>query len=46
MDNFGWGDGYGTATATIDLDLSTFASNINGSKIVITVKTMVTIPLM
>ncbi|HBB00411.1 MAG: hypothetical protein A2W86_10765 [Bacteroidetes bacterium GWD2_45_23] len=37
MDNFGWGDGYATATATSDWNWDTFASNINGSKVVITV---------
>lgn len=37
MDNFGWGDGYGTATATSDWNWDTFASNISGSKIIITV---------
>lgn len=39
MDNFGWGPGYeGIATATSDWNWDTFASNISGSKIVITVK--------
>lgn len=37
MDNFGWGDGYATATATNDWNFDAFASNINGSKVVITV---------
>ena len=37
MDNFGWGDGYATATATSDWNWDTFASSINGSKVVITV---------
>lgn len=37
MDNFGWGDGYATATATSDWNFDTFASNINGSKVIITV---------
>jgi hypothetical protein len=37
MDNFGWGDGYGTATATSDWNWDTFASNISGSKIILTV---------
>lgn len=37
MDNYGWGDGYATATATNDWNFDVFASNINGSKIVITV---------
>lgn len=37
MDNFGWGDGYSTATATCDWNFDTFASNISGSKIMITV---------
>jgi hypothetical protein len=38
MDNFGWGDGYSTATATSDWNWDTFASNISGSKIILTVK--------
>ena len=37
MDNFGWGKGYSTATATCDWNFDTFASNISGSKIMITV---------
>lgn len=37
MDNFGWGDGYGTATLSSDWNWDTFASNINGSKVIITV---------
>lgn len=37
MDNFGWGDGYATATLTSDWNWDTFASNINGSRVVITV---------
>jgi hypothetical protein len=38
MDNFGWGAGYeGIATATNDWDWDVFTSNINGSKIIITV---------
>jgi hypothetical protein len=37
IDNFGWGDGYGTATATNDWNFDTLASNISGSKVVITV---------
>jgi len=37
MDNFGWGDGYATATATSNWNWDTFASNINGSRIEITV---------
>ncbi len=37
MDNFGWGDGYSTATATSDWNWDTFASNISGSKIILTV---------
>ncbi|MCU4174298.1 hypothetical protein [Carboxylicivirga sp. N1Y90] len=37
MDSFGWGDGYGTATITNDWNFDTFTSNINGSKVVITV---------
>ncbi len=37
MDNFGWGNGYGTATATSDWNWDTFASNISGSKIILTV---------
>lgn len=37
MDNFGWGDGYATATAASDWDFDVFASNISGSKVVITV---------
>ncbi len=37
MDNFGWGDGYATATATSDWNWDTFASNINGSRVVITI---------
>jgi hypothetical protein len=37
MDSFGWGDGYGTATLTSDWNWDTFASNISGSKVVITV---------
>jgi hypothetical protein len=38
MDNFGWGDGYSTATATSDWNWDTFALNISGSKIILTVK--------
>jgi len=37
MDNFGWGAGYGTAAATSDWNWDAFASNISGSKVVITV---------
>lgn len=37
MDNFGWGDGYATATVTSNWNWDTFASNINGSRIEITV---------
>jgi hypothetical protein len=37
MDNFGWGNGYGTATRSSDWNWDIFTSNINGSKIVITV---------
>ncbi len=37
MDNFGWGTGYGTAASTSDWNWDTFASNISGSKVVITV---------
>jgi hypothetical protein len=38
MDNFGWGAGYdGIAAATNDWNWDTFTSNINGSKIIITV---------
>jgi hypothetical protein len=37
MDNFGWGDGYSTATVTSDWNWDTFASNISGSKIILTV---------
>lgn len=37
MDNFGWGDGYASATLTNDWDFDVLASNINGSKIIITV---------
>ena len=38
MDNYGWGIGYeGIATATNDWNFDVFASNINGSKVVITV---------
>lgn len=37
MDNFGWGDGYGTATLSNDWNFDIFASNINGSEVVITV---------
>ena len=38
MDNFGWGSGYdGIATATNDWNWDVFTSNINGSKIIITV---------
>ena len=38
MDNFGWGTGYeGIATATSDWNWDTFASNIHGSYIEITV---------
>jgi hypothetical protein len=37
MDNYGWGDGYATATLTNDWNFDIFASNINGSKIIITV---------
>lgn len=37
MDNFGWGSGYSTATLTSNWNWDTFMSNINGSKVVITV---------
>lgn len=37
MDNFGWGDGYATAVASNDWDFDLLASNINGSRISITV---------
>ncbi|MGQ1890063.1 hypothetical protein ACT29H_06440 [Thermophagus sp. OGC60D27] len=37
MDNFGWGDGFSTATLTNDWNWDVFTSNINGSKIVITI---------
>lgn len=37
MDNYGWGDGYSTATLTNDWNWDIFTSNINGSKVVITV---------
>lgn len=38
MDNYGWGSGYeGIATATSNWNWDTFASNISGSKVVITV---------
>lgn len=37
MDHFGWGSGYGTATLASDWNFDTFASSINGSKVVITV---------
>jgi hypothetical protein len=37
MDNYGWGTGYGTATATNDWNWESFASNISGSEIIITV---------
>lgn len=37
MDNFGWGDGYATATLTNDWNWDVFTSNINGSRVVITV---------
>ncbi len=37
MDNFGWGSGFATATATSDWNWDTFASSINGSRVVITV---------
>ena len=37
MDNFGRGTGYSTATLSSDWNFDTFASNINGSKVVITV---------
>ena len=37
MDNFGWGDGYATATLASDWNWDTFASNISGSMVVITV---------
>lgn len=37
MDNHGWGDGYATATATNDWDFDALSSNINGSKVIITV---------
>jgi len=37
MDNYGWGDGYSSVTRTSDWDWDTFASNISGSKVVITV---------
>ncbi len=37
MDNFGWGSGYSTATLTSDWNWDKFQSNINGSKVVITV---------
>lgn len=38
MDNFGWGDGFSSATLTNDWNFDIFASNISGSKVVITVK--------
>ncbi|RAV97920.1 hypothetical protein [Pseudochryseolinea flava] len=37
MDNFGWGPGYAGAVLTSNWNWATFASNISGSKIVITV---------
>ncbi|MCU4163495.1 hypothetical protein [Carboxylicivirga caseinilyticus] len=37
MDSFGWGDGYGTAVLSSDWNWDIFTSNINGSKVVITV---------
>lgn len=37
MDNYGWGDGYATATLTNDWNWDIFTSNINGSRVVITV---------
>lgn len=37
MDSFGWGTGYGTAAVTNDWNWDIFTSNINGSKVVITV---------
>ncbi len=37
MDSFGWGTGYGTAVLTSDWNWDTFASNISGSRVVITV---------
>lgn len=37
MDNFGWGSGFGTAALSSDWNWPTFASNISGSKIIITV---------
>jgi len=37
MDNFGWGTGYGTAIATNDWNWDIFTSNMNGSKVEITV---------
>ncbi|MDF1559003.1 MAG: hypothetical protein P1P83_02235 [Bacteroidales bacterium] len=37
MDSFGWGDGYGTAILTSDWNWDIFASNISGSRVVITV---------
>ncbi|MFT3739902.1 MAG: hypothetical protein QM786_14195 [Breznakibacter sp.] len=38
MDDAGWGSGYDTATRTNNWNWETFKSNINGSKVVITVK--------
>jgi hypothetical protein len=37
MDNFGWGSGYNTATLSSNWNFDTFASNISGSKVEITV---------
>lgn len=37
MDNFGWGPGYSTATLTSDWIWDSFLTNINGSKVVITI---------
>lgn len=37
MDNYGWGDGYDAAIRTNDWNFDVFASNISGSKIVVTV---------
>jgi len=38
MDNFGWGPGYNSATRSHDWNWDNFASNISGSKVIITVK--------
>ncbi len=37
MDNFGWGNGYGTAVLTSNWNWDTFTTNINGSRVEITV---------